>query len=121
MRGLLPLLTAVVALGAAPAARAAGFTRTELLRTTYEQPAPAPVAVELDGDPQAERVGVDVTDPLAKRAYVEDTCAGSVRRLPLGRADELHAVRLLSWRHDAVRDRFTRYRTSTRRIRAAGR
>jgi len=95
MRPLLPLLTAVLALGAAATAGAEGFTQTELLRTMYEEPAPAPVDVELDGDPEAERVGLDVADPFAKRAYVEDTCGGSVRRLPLGRADELHAVRLL--------------------------
>jgi hypothetical protein len=95
MRPLLPLLTAVLALGAAPAAGAAGFTDTELLRTMYDAPPVAPVAVELDGDPEPERVGVDASDPFAKRAYVEDTCGGTVRRLALGRADEFHAVRLL--------------------------
>jgi len=95
MRPLLPLLTAVLALGAASSAHAAGFTQTELLRTMSEGPAVAPVEVELDGDPEVERVGLDASDPFAKRAYVEDTCGGSVRRLALGRADEFHGVRLL--------------------------
>jgi hypothetical protein len=91
----LTLTTLALLAGAAPAAGAAGFTDTELLRTVYDEPAPAPVAVELDGDPEPERVGIDAADPFAKRAWVEDTCAGTVRRLPLGRADEFHAVRLL--------------------------
>ena len=96
MRRLLLLLAAVLGLGAAaPAAGAAGFTDTELLRTMYEGPAIAPVDVELDGDAEPERVGLDATDPFAKRVYVEDTCAGAVRRLALGRADEFHGVRLL--------------------------
>ena len=95
MRALLPLLTAALALGAAPAAGAAGFTDTELFRTVYEGPPIAPVEVQLDGDPELERVGLDATDPFAKRAYVEDTCGGAIRRLALGRADEFHGVRLL--------------------------
>jgi hypothetical protein len=92
---LLLALVVLLTLVAAPAAGAAGFTQTELLRTTYDGPAVAPVEVELDGDPEPERVGVDTTDPWAKRVWVEDTCAGTVRRLPLGRADEFHGVRLL--------------------------
>jgi hypothetical protein len=97
MRPLLCLLAAAAVLGAAApaAAGAAGFTQTELFRTIYEGPPIAPVEVELDGDPEPERVGLDAADPFAKRAYVEDACGGTVRRLALGRADEFHGVRLL--------------------------